>query len=160
MGMFYLVMGLLIDLAVPAYIGFVTNDISNGIEDNLVSLSVLILIIIGVSCFVYQFNSGGRSAAWALGSALLCSAIWRTRFRAAFGLTTSQLSLKRTFPSLTRPKWAKSVSGPDLISLCVVGRQNNDISLINEVLSNSFNIVIRSLCYTVLAMVILFVISA
>lgn len=42
----------------------------------------------------------------------------------------------------------------------IIGRQNNDISLINEVLSNSFNIVIRSLCYTVLAMVILFVISA
>lgn len=57
-GMFYLVMGLLIDLAVPAYIGLVTNDISNGIEDNLVSLSVLILIIIGIG----SVGTGFRSA--------------------------------------------------------------------------------------------------
>ena len=82
-GMFYLVMGLLIDLAVPAYIGLVTDDVSNGIGGNLVSLSVLILIIIGVS--VFKFNSGDRSAVWALGSVLLCSAIWRTRYQAAFG---------------------------------------------------------------------------
>lgn len=49
MGFFYLVMGLLIDLAVPAYIGLVTNDISNGVSDNLVNLSIFILLIIGVS---------------------------------------------------------------------------------------------------------------
>lgn len=44
-------------------------------------------------------------------------------------------------------------------SVTLVGRQNNDINLINEVLSNSFNIVIRSLSYTVLATIILLVIS-
>ena len=54
LGSFYLVMGLLIDLAVPAYIGLVTNDISNGIDNNLVSLSIFILLIIGVSPFNSQ----------------------------------------------------------------------------------------------------------
>lgn len=53
----------------------------------------------------------------------------------------------------------KYVSSISLLDFSIVGRQNNDINLINEVLSNSFNIVIRSLAYSVMAIIILLVIS-
>jgi len=54
----------------------------------------------------------------------------------------------------------KFVSLSRVCNLNTVGRQNNDVQLINEVLSNSFNVMVKSLAYIILALVILFLISA
>lgn len=40
-----------------------------------------------------------------------------------------------------------------------MGRQTEDINLISEVLSDSFNVIVKSLCYTLFTFAILFVIS-
>ena len=49
MGMIYLVLGLSIDLAVPIYIGFVTDDISTNGSKNLLSYTFLVALVVGVS---------------------------------------------------------------------------------------------------------------
>lgn len=48
-GMFYMFLGLLIDLCVPIYIGLMTEDIANNNSDNFLTYTVLILIVICVS---------------------------------------------------------------------------------------------------------------
>ena len=47
-GMIYLVLGLIADMCVPIYIGFVTDDISKNKSDNLPYYTAGILLIIGV----------------------------------------------------------------------------------------------------------------
>ncbi len=49
LGLIYLVLGLLIDLGVPIYIGTVTDSIQQGNVQTLIPYTVIILLIIGVS---------------------------------------------------------------------------------------------------------------
>lgn len=48
-GMIYLVIGLSIDLAVPIYIGLVTDDIATNGSKNLLSYTIYVSLIVGVS---------------------------------------------------------------------------------------------------------------
>lgn len=41
----------------------------------------------------------------------------------------------------------------------IISRQTDDINLISDVLANSFNVIVKSLCYSILVIVILFWIS-
>lgn len=41
----------------------------------------------------------------------------------------------------------------------IISRQSDDINLISDVLANSFNVVVKSICYSVLVLVALFFIS-
>ena len=112
--MIYLVLGLSIDLAVPIYIGFVTDDISTNGSKNLLSYTFLVALVVGVSFWNYIIICLYRSAVWPLVTDQLFSATWQTISQDISAMTTLPLSPKKMSLSSTSLKSVKSVS--DLLS--------------------------------------------
>lgn len=134
-GMFYLFLGMMADLAMPIYIGLATSDVTNNNGANLGQYTIFVLLVIAIG----SIGTGNRSAMFSFFADNVSSKIRDDYF-------TSIIQKNVGFFDVTKVG--------DLVS-----RQSEDINLISDVLSNSFNVIVKSISYSLLTLIVLFIIS-
>lgn len=132
-GMVFLFLGMILDIALPAYIGLATNDVTSNNGNNLVPYTIIMILVIGIG----SIGTGYRSALFSF-----------------FADNVSGRIRDDYFTQITQ----KNIGFYDVTKVGdIIGRQSDDINLISEVLANSFNVIVKSIMYSTIVLIILFI---
>lgn len=134
-GLFYMLLGIVADLALPIYIGLATQDQTDTGGANLPVMTIFVLLIVCIG----SIGTGMRYSMFSFFADNVSGRIRDDYF--------SSMVMKNTgFFDVTKVGE-------------ITSRQTDDINLVSEVLNNSFNTVVKSTVYTLCVLACLLIIS-